>query len=658
MNKTPVIKSLLDRSDDLSDETTLALSETTDGDNLLPSLAEIDFAGVHSFRPAPVVSLGDLGAASAPIPKTADTTTQSLSNTNAATPVTVAEGAAVEIDGVSAQPVIFTGTTGTLKLDEASAFTGSISGLAGSDAIDLADVSYGANTTATFLGNTSGGTLTITNGTQTARIALQGDYLSSSWTVSNDGKGGTVVVDPVSSNNWQTLKVGAGGWLVGMDIAPDDTMVVRTDTYGAYIWNGTEWQQLVTATSMPAAFTTQNNIVNNLGTQGVYEIQIAPSNSNIMYMMYEGYVFQSTNKGSTWTQTSFAPVTENPEDSYRYDGQKMAVDPNNPNVVYVGTPKNGLFVTTNGGASWQSVSAVPASLTDSNGIYPGISGIEFDPALGVTGGNTNTIFAASYGHGVYESTNGGASWSAIGGPHLVEYAAVSSTGVYYAVGNGNSLWSFKNGTWTQLLSDTTNGVNTVAVDPFNSNEIVASNQGGYLDISYNGGATWSGTNYGGQWSSTDIPWLANTGNWMSVGGMAFDQLVPNKLWASAGVGVWNTTNLPTSNFLSNTPVVWNDQSIGIEQLVADAIVVPPGGNPVLASQDRPFFYINNANAYPSTYGPVMGKQIVAGWSLDYASSDPSFLAGIADYWGVEEFGLFNQWRPELDCFPELHTGCR
>ena len=83
------------------------------------------------------------------------------------------------------------------------------------------------------------------------------------------------------------------------------------------------------------------------------------------------------------------------------------------------------------------MSAVPVSLTDSNGDYPGITGIEFDPALGVTGGITNTIFAASYGNGVYESTNGGASWSAIGGPSNVEYAAVSSTGVYYAVGNGN-----------------------------------------------------------------------------------------------------------------------------------------------------------------------------------------------------------------------------
>ena len=54
----------------------------------------------------------------------------------------------------SAQAVTFTGSTGILTLNDAVAFKGQVSGLAGSDGIDLADVSYGTNTTATFLGNT------------------------------------------------------------------------------------------------------------------------------------------------------------------------------------------------------------------------------------------------------------------------------------------------------------------------------------------------------------------------------------------------------------------------------------------------------------------------------------------------------------------------
>jgi hypothetical protein len=134
---------------------------------------------------------------------------------------------------------------------------------------------------------------------------------------------------------WQTLKVGGGGYVTGMSIANDGTMVVRTDTNGAYLWTGSQWQQLVTASSMPAAF--------DFSGDGVYEIEVAPSNSNIMYMTFGGDVFKSTNKGTTWTQTSFTPFnnTYDPaNDSYRFNGQKMAIDPNNPNIVYVGTPSN------------------------------------------------------------------------------------------------------------------------------------------------------------------------------------------------------------------------------------------------------------------------------------------------------------------------------
>ena len=89
------------------------------------------------------------------------------------------------------------------------AFTGEVSGLAGSDAIDLADVSYGIQTQVTFLGNASGGTLTITDGIHTANIALQGDYLSSSWNLASDGNGGTIVVDPTSADTAKLV-----GWRV------------------------------------------------------------------------------------------------------------------------------------------------------------------------------------------------------------------------------------------------------------------------------------------------------------------------------------------------------------------------------------------------------------------------------------------------------------
>ena len=150
------------------------------------------------------------------------------------------------------------------------------------------------------------------------------------------------------ATTWRPVKIGGGGFISGIDIAPDGKKVCRTDTYGAYLFNvGTGlWEQLVTSLSMPVADA-------GVGTGvGVYEIVIAPSNTARFYMTYNGYVFRSDNSGATWTRTAFTQDTDaNPNDSFRGFGPKMAVDPQNADIVYVGVP-SGLFVTENAGTSW------------------------------------------------------------------------------------------------------------------------------------------------------------------------------------------------------------------------------------------------------------------------------------------------------------------
>jgi len=197
-----------------------------------------------------------------------------------------------------------------------------------------------------------------------------------------------------------------------------------------------------------------------------------------------------------------------------------------------------MFVTTNGGSTWQSVSAIPV------GSGAGITGILFDPAIGGSvDGVTQTIFASSSGNGVYESTNGGQTWTQLsGGPSTVLYAAVSSTGVYYAVGTGNNnLWAY-NGSWTQLAFTPMPGAGTsageqiasVAVDPANPSEIVVVDTTGAFNVSYDGGATWSDW-YSPTAVSTDIPWEAaansspNNGSFLSAGGVAFNPLAANQI---------------------------------------------------------------------------------------------------------------------------------
>ncbi|URD61544.1 Ig-like domain-containing protein [Sphingomonas sp. KRR8] len=414
---------------------------------------------------------------------------------------------------------------------------------------------------------------------------------------------------------WQTLKVGAGGFITGIDVAPDGTMVARTDTYGAYIWNGTGWTQLVTAASMPSG---------TFAAAGVYEIRISASNTNVIYMTMADGLYKSVDRGGTWIKTSFPVHSTDPNTNDRMNGEKMAVDPTNSNVVYAGTQKDGLWVTRDGGTTWAKITAVPQGSNTTDTDLTGIT---------IKGAN---VFVATAGSGVYMSSDSGVTWKSIGGPADVANAAVSSDGSYYATGNSDgTLWKYSNGSWTKLLTDSNNGVHGIAIDPFDSTHLVVSTPGGTIQESHDGGASWSGWSWYGQLESTnDVPWLETTSKYMGVGGLVFDPLVPGQLWQSAGVGVWNT-QIP-SQLVWNQPYTWTSHSAGIEQLVANDIIAPAGGDPILGSWDRAFIDVSNPDAYATSYS---GGSFSMGWSLDYASTNSTFVVGISDWWGQENSGF-------------------
>ena len=109
----------------------------------------------------------------------------------------IGAGATVELASAYLGTISFAGATGTLIIDQASKFGGTISGqLAIGDVIDLADISGGADATIAYSGANSSGTLTVSDGTHTASIALTGNYSLANFTASSDGHGGTIVVDP------------------------------------------------------------------------------------------------------------------------------------------------------------------------------------------------------------------------------------------------------------------------------------------------------------------------------------------------------------------------------------------------------------------------------------------------------------------------------
>jgi len=107
-----------------------------------------------------------------------------------------AANASVELTSAFSGSVIFNGSSQMLKLDNSSSFSGTVSGMSGADKIDFSDINFANVQPAQFSGTSTGGTLTVTDGTHTANIALLGNYLASTFVSSNDGHNGTSVVDP------------------------------------------------------------------------------------------------------------------------------------------------------------------------------------------------------------------------------------------------------------------------------------------------------------------------------------------------------------------------------------------------------------------------------------------------------------------------------
>jgi hypothetical protein len=422
---------------------------------------------------------------------------------------------------------------------------------------------------------------------------------------------------------WKPLRIGAGGFITGMGIANDGTKVIRTDTYGAYIWGGTEWEQLITSTKLDASYYEPGE-----GGGGVYSIAIAPSDSDRIYLIWGGYLYKSADGGGSFTRTSFTYRSNlDPNDSYRTYTGKMAVDPADPNVVYAGTVSNGLFRTLDGGTNWASVAGVTAGAT------AGHCGIAFDPSSGTTNGRTNVIYAGSYGNGVWRSADAGETWTRISSTMTSCSAGVvgNTSGVYYCV-SGTTFAKYSGSSWTTMdTSSFQDRTVTVAVTPSDNTKVVLSIDGGSLAVSTNSGSSWDFKGWTTSRTATDIPWLAWTNEgYMSTAIIVADPVTSGRLWFAEGIGVWYTDNVDAS------PSAWTSQSRGIEQLVASWLWSVPGGALFAGAWDRPVFRITDPDTFPSTHGTNRDHSIIKGYSVEHAVDDTSFIVADANWFENEE----------------------
>ena len=94
-----------------------------------------------------------------------------------------------------------------------------------------------------------------------------------------------------------------------------------------------------------------------------------------------------------------------------------------------------------------------------------------------------------------------------------------------------------------------------------------------------------------------------------------------RLWVAGGAGVYRVDIADTSNQLT-----WVTQSRGIEQLVANDVVSPPGGKPVLAGWDFGLRVSEDVNQFLLNHEPF--RRFNSVWQLDWSPSNPAFLAAL------------------------------
>ncbi len=179
----------------------------------------------------------------------------------------------------------------------------------------------------------------------------------------------------------------------------------------------------------------------------VSKLVIDPNNNNVFYATTQGEteytdkvgdgagVFKSTDRGNNWTQINNGLNS--------LETNVLAVDPNDSDVLYLGTDDDGIYKSINGGENWEKlipsasfgVGDIVVDPQNSDNVYMGtVDYFRLSESRGVLGD-----------FGVYKSTDGGTTWEEfnLGLNHLgvfslelseenrILYAGTRAGGVYW-----------------------------------------------------------------------------------------------------------------------------------------------------------------------------------------------------------------------------------
>ena len=172
--------------------------------------------------------------------------------------------------------------------------------------------------------------------------------------------------DTVVDTGWTygQVAVGGGGFVTGVfSTCEEGVYYARTDVGGAYRWDNTKnmWVSLNYWVSEA-----------DVGLMGISAIAVDPKNAAKVYLLagtdyFSGgktCLLKSDDYGETFTVielTSMIKVHGN--GMGRGNGERLAIDPNNSNIIFAGGNTGGMIKSTDGGLTWNPVSSFPVTHT-------------------------------------------------------------------------------------------------------------------------------------------------------------------------------------------------------------------------------------------------------------------------------------------------------
>lgn len=377
---------------------------------------------------------------------------------------------------------------------------------------------------------------------------------------------------------WRPVAIGGGGFMVGLSSdRAGRTLVARTDVHGAYIWrpDRDRWAQLFTAPAVPLAWQRPGGV--DVGVDG---IAVSPSDPQHLYAALKGTVLSSHDGGAHWMLPNAGPfpiAAATQPDHSRYD-PILAVGPDDPDLVLLGTATNGVLRSADGGRTWRRVPTVPiAGMGGQDGSVPILLWFA-PPAAGA-----KQVWASVPGRGMFISQDGGATFAAPASrgpvPAGLSAGTFAPDGTFYGADpDGKTIWRAQHGDWSDLVRQGVLPAGryvTVAANP-GSGVVFAFEYNGRARRSIDGGRTWQRLSTRSSVGEGDPPWLRIADQpFFPTAQVRFDPVVPDRLWIAAGTGMFHA-DVPEGA----TRINWVSQTRGIEELVSNDVVQQHGHAPL------------------------------------------------------------------------------